>query len=115
MLLAMYQKKEMTVLLKEHGKYCIVKKPVLSLLEEACLFYGSTLQGRTIAAKKILQIHQKVPILVSEKKETLWFPTVSATRDDCIWIHANEVVSYHAKGNRTSDCLSDNTKTNATM
>lgn len=25
MLLAMYQKKEMTVLLKEHGKYCIVK------------------------------------------------------------------------------------------
>ena len=101
MLLAMYQKKEMTVLLKEHGKYCIVKKPVLSLLEEACLFYGSTLQGRTIAAKKILQIHQKVPILVSEKKETLWFPTVSATRDDCIWIHANEVVSYHAKGKRT--------------
>ena len=62
---------------------------------------GSTLQGRTIAAKKILQIHQKVPILVSEKKETLWFPTVSATRDDCIWIHANEVVSYHAKGKRT--------------
>lgn len=52
MLLAMYQKKEMTVLLKEHGKYCIVKKPVLSLLEEACLFFGSTLQGRTIAAKK---------------------------------------------------------------
>ena len=45
MLLAMYQKKEMTVLLKEHGKYCIVKKPVLSLLEEACLFYGSTLQA----------------------------------------------------------------------
>lgn len=61
MLLAMYQKKEKTVLLKEHGKYCIVKKPVLSLLEEACLFYGSTLQGRTIAAKKFYRFTKRFP------------------------------------------------------
>lgn len=101
MLLALYQEHEESVLIKANGSRSRIAKPPLRLLEDCCLFFGSTLQGRKEAAGKILHIQQKIPILLSEKKEILFFPTVSYQRKDCIWIHANAVASFHGDSKHT--------------
>lgn len=54
------------------------------LLDEKCVQFDSTLKGRQDAAARKLKIY-KPPVIV-EPKKIGFFPTISSSNPDCVWI-----------------------------
>ena len=71
----------------EKNKEFIVEKKAYSIMDDSCIFYGSTYKGRLSAAKSILNCAYKLPILVEESSKLIFFPTKSSLEDDCCWIN----------------------------
>ncbi len=102
MLLFLYEDKtNKTVLYCSNNQKHYIEQPVMDCIKMLCIHFGSTYQGRKDAIKFVLQIKQKVPILLSETNKNIIFPTVSNKRKDCFWIHANAVTTFHQIGKST--------------
>ena len=71
----------------------------LQFLNDLCIKHGSTYKGRIDACKRLLNINQKVPLLISELTLEIWFPILSAKNKDNIWLNYNEILSYKAIDN----------------
>ena len=69
----------------------IVNQNILTIIENSCSFYGSTLDGRIEASKKILNTNIKVPIVVEDVKKIIFFPTKASYRTGCKWISFSNI------------------------
>lgn len=68
-----------------------------SFIDAWCMQYGSTMEGRRIPCAKHLGIHQKVPILISEKTQDIIFPTRDVRSEACVWLNYRSI--DYVKGN----------------
>ena len=71
------------LMVQENQQQARLQEPVLVILQRLCMRHGSTFEGRRAAAARNLDIHQKVPILLSETK--------AMRNPDCIWINYRAV------------------------
>lgn len=71
-----------------------VGKVLMSVIDRACCYYGSSYQGRLKASKYFLKIRSKVPIIMREKDMIIFFPIASPRRIDNVWVNYSNVVSY---------------------
>ncbi len=69
----------------------LIEKNAYVIMDESCKYYGSTYKGRLKAAKEILNCSYKLPILVEESHNIVFFPTKSSLEEDCCWINFNYV------------------------
>ena len=76
---------------QENPQQARLQEPVLVILQRLCMRHGSTFEGRRAAAALNLDIHQKVPILLSEIYRDVLFPTKAMRNPDCIWINYRAV------------------------
>ncbi|TQR21263.1 competence protein ComK [Psychrobacillus vulpis] len=67
-----------------HGIY-YSKMAVLHLLNNACIRYASTLEGRIQGTKQLMDFQNKSPILIEPNKIAA-FPTMSYKNIECVWI-----------------------------
>lgn len=81
---------EKTKIVEKNNEY-IINARAYSIMDESCKYYGSTYKGRLNAAKKILQCSYKLPILVEESQNLIFFPTKSSLEEDCCWINFNYI------------------------
>lgn len=81
---------EKTRIIEKENEY-IIEKKAYSIMDESCKYYGSTYKGRLKAAKDILNCSYKLPILVEESHNIVFFPTKSSLEDDCCWINFNYI------------------------
>jgi competence protein ComK len=58
-------------------------------MNKLCIQYGSTLQGRVVAARDLLNITKNTPIMVNDS--IILFPTKSIRHIDCMYINYFEV------------------------
>lgn len=70
----------------ETNKEYIVNKKVYEIMENSCCYFGSSLSGRTEGSKKLLGTGYKIPIIVEESKEIIFFPTTSPLKNECCWV-----------------------------
>ena len=75
----------------EKGNEYIVQKKAYTIMDDSCKYYGSTYKGRLKASKEILNCSYKLPILVEESHNIVFFPTKSSLEDDCCWINFNYI------------------------
>lgn len=61
------------------------KESTTSLLEKACLRYGSSKQGRIDAVKRKMEYMQRTPLIIIPYTVGA-FPTVSSKHLSCVWI-----------------------------
>lgn len=73
----------------------------IRMIQDSCIYYGSTYEGRIKSAKKILKIYRKIPIIISEKHNLLFFPICSTRLVNCIWISYNNLEKYKPLFNKT--------------
>ena len=87
-------------LLKVDNKVKVVEKYIEFYIEGSLntiiIYYGSTFLGRMHSAKSLLGISTKLPIIISEKKELIFFPTNSYKNLNCVWINYIEVDKYYS-------------------
>lgn len=89
-----------TALIIEKDSENVILNKCLNIVDYSCRFYGSSLKGRLAGTKFLTNFKYKCPIVISEKKEIIMFPTNSFKDDSCIWINPSAIKL--AKGNEYS-------------
>ena len=65
-----------------------------NIIEYSCLFFGASLEGRRAAVKEMLGIDMKVPILIEDSKNIIFFPISNCVHRNSIWISYQNLVKY---------------------
>lgn len=66
-----------------------------------CEYYGSSFAGRIKGAKVALGMKYKLPIIIEESREIVFFPTKAYNSEKCSWIALNNISTYEAKNSST--------------
>lgn len=77
------------------------------ILENSCEYYGSSLQGRVIGARNLIKSRYRIPIMVSEKNNILFFPLSGKKNGEVIWFNFNMIKSYEKDGEFVSITFND--------
>ncbi len=77
-------------ILEDETQYIINHTP-FEILDYSCKYFGSSYEGRKEGTKSILNVNYKVPIIVENSKNLIFFPTNSPTSNDCIWISLKNI------------------------
>lgn len=78
-----------------------LESSVNKILDYSCAYYGSSFKGRLKGSKYALGSKYKLPIIVEETREMIFFPTTSYENEDCIWLSLNGVLEYKKEDNNT--------------
>lgn len=70
------------------------KETPLMILENSCLHYGSSLDGRKQAAKRILNMNSKLPVSIKPHGGLFFLPTTSHRNKECVWFSYSHVDDY---------------------
>lgn len=90
----------------------LVDKSVHSIIEESCIYFGSTYNGRFVGSKNILNMNYKLPIIIEESSNLIFFPTSSPRFNDCIWISLNNINKYLKTDQGSSVVFNNNLEIN---
>lgn len=84
---------ETSKVLEEEGEY-YVKRPVISIIDDSCKYFGSSLKGRNEGTKSLIGGNYKLPVVIEESRNIIFFPTSSPRLEDCAWISLNNLENY---------------------
>lgn len=83
--------KEDKTIVYEVDKSFVINKKALKIVEESCEYFGSSLEGRQTGTSKLAGFTHKVPIIVEESFDLIFFPTLSPRNEECSWISYKHV------------------------
>ena len=78
----------------------LINQRAYEIMENSCEYYGSSYKGRLSAAKKMLNSSYKIPIVIEESENIIFFPTKSSLLEDCCWINHNYIKKYYKVENK---------------
>ncbi|WP_028402536.1 competence protein ComK [Ectobacillus panaciterrae] len=78
-------------IIEEEEEILVFKKPI-EIIEQSCLFYGSSFYGRKEGTKELIDVTHKAPICISPADNLYFFSTLSYTREECAWLSHSHVV-----------------------
>ena len=82
-----------SVVVEDDCNYEVKMKP-LEIIDYSCKYFGSSYPGRKEGSKGILNSSYKLPILVEDTRNLVFFPTTSPIDDDCSWISLKNIKEY---------------------
>lgn len=85
--------KEKSKIYEVDGEYIINMSP-LEIVKNSCLYFGCTYNGRREAVKSLINVDMKVPIIIEESKNIIFFPTSSCINKNAIWVSYQNLVKY---------------------
>ncbi len=98
-----------SMILEDDYKYEVNKTP-LEILDYSCKYFGSSYPGRKDGSKDILNSSYKLPILVEDTRNIIFFPTSSPLDDNCIWISLSNIKDYKKVDKNKTEILFKNNK-----
>jgi competence protein ComK len=100
---------EKSVVYEDNERYIVDQTP-FNIMEESCLYFGSSYEGRKKGAKNILGAEYKVPIVVEDSENLIVFPTTSPQSKDCSWISLKRIKNIKKVDNYNTKIIFDNDK-----
>ncbi len=88
--LAILPSKNQSKVLEDKEEYIINSTPY-EIMDHSCKYFGSSYEGRKEGTKAVLDINYKVPIIVENSKNIIFFPTNSPSASDCSWISLKNI------------------------
>ena len=82
----------------------VVNMSPLAIIKNSCLFFGCTYEGRRDASKEIIGVDMKVPIIIEDSRNIIFFPTSSCIHKSSSWISYQNLLKY-SKINDSSSIL----------
>ena len=82
----------------ERGKNYIISDNSFSVMEQSCEYFGSDYNGRKKGSKRMLGANYKLPIIVEESNDLIFFPTTDVEKSNCSWISLkwfDKVIEHH--------------------
>lgn len=93
--------------LEDDLTYVIEQKP-FQILDDSCKYFGSSYQGRKEGAKSILGEGYKVPVLVEDERNIVFFPTISPGDHECVWLSSKQIHRIEYVDELTSKVIFNN-------
>jgi len=84
---------DVTKIMEKEDEY-FINKSSYEVMEDSCAYYGSSCDGRIKGTKMILGSNYKVPIVVEEANDIIFFPTEAMKSPNCVWLSLNNIKSY---------------------
>lgn len=78
----------------EYGGDYVVNMSPLAIIKNSCLYFGSSYEGRKEAIKSMIGIDMKVPIVIEDGKNIIFFPTSSCVNRSSIWVSYQNLLKY---------------------
>lgn len=78
------------------------------IINNSCLFNGSSFQGRVEGAMHITKYNRMVPIMICNRQGIFFFPTQSAKSERCIWFAHDHIKSIIAADSESCEVLLNN-------
>ena len=94
-------KKANSLILEEGTEYKIEAKP-LKIIDYSCKYFGSSYVGRREGSKQILQTAYKLPIMIEDTRNILFFPTNSPEETECSWLALNKIEKIRPLSSRNN-------------
>ena len=88
---------ENTIVHEEDNQLKFVGNLLNSILNFSCIYYGSSLKGRIMGSKNILGGCYKIPNMISEKNNIIFFPIKE--EKSYYWLNFNKVQNYEKSQN----------------
>ena len=83
------------IIAHESQKDIIVdERKMNNFLNQSCLYYGSSLMGRKMGTKALINEQYKLPIILNDKYPLVIFPIVCGKNHKNTWIVYNNVSKY---------------------
>ncbi len=92
----------------EDNKDYVVSCKSYDILDHSCRYFGSSYQGRKDGAKSIIGSSYKMPIIVEEERDIIFFPTSSPDDKECIWLAVNKINNFSKGQFNTTKIIFDN-------
>ena len=105
--LAILAKNKKSLILEDDKKYVVDSLP-FDVVDHSCKYFGSSYEGRKEGTKEILHINYKVPIIVDNSRNLIFFPTNSPLSDDCSWLSLKSIKSIKEGDFNTTDVIFNN-------
>ena len=99
-----------TKVLEEDGSM-VISNSSFAILDHSCKYFGSSYVGRKEGSIAIMGNSYKLPIVVEESQNLVFFPTTSPEDENCIWLAINKIKSYKKKKYSTTSVVFDNDTT----
>lgn len=77
--------KKFTKIVEKENDY-FVKDMAYEVMDYSCQYFGSSYLGRVDGSKRILGANYKLPIIVEETNNLIFFPITTYENPKCIWI-----------------------------
>ncbi len=90
-------KKETIVI--EKNRSFKVKEDATQIMKFSCEYFGSSLSGRQRGTTSLIGVTHKVPVIVEESREIIFFPTNSPRLKNCGWLSFNNIKNYKKDAN----------------
>lgn len=78
--------KENKTIVYEVDNSLVVNKSPLKIVEESCEYFGSSLEGRQTGTSALVGFTHKVPVIIEESFDLIFFPTLSPKNSECSWL-----------------------------
>jgi len=89
-----------TIIYENHDCF-IVELKASKIMDKSCRFFGSSFEGRQKGTTSLTGLTYKVPIVVCEEENIIFFPTSSPRLKDCAWFSLNNINRYFDKKEKT--------------
>ena len=84
--------------LEEEAEYT-VNKSSYEIIDNSCKYFGSSYKGRYEGTKSLIGMNYKLPIIIEESRNIIFFPTSSPQLNECCWISLNKISDYVVENN----------------
>lgn len=88
-------------LVKEISSEYIISLSPIKIINESCLYFGSSYLGRLQSTKRLFGYSKKVPIIIEESNNIIFFPIESPRLSSCVWVSLNNIKEYYRKNDKT--------------
>ncbi len=82
-------------IMEDNDNY-LVKKSSFEVVDHSCKYFGSSYEGRKQGSKELIGANYKLPIIIEDGRNMVFFPTLSAEDKDCVWLAVNKIKNYEA-------------------
>lgn len=98
--LFLYSDNFKTIVKEKDSEYEFMGNLLKYILNKSCIYYGSSLKGRMEGAKNLINGKYKLPIIISEKNNILFFPLKGAKNNEIIWLNFNQIKNFQKNKNQ---------------
>ena len=94
----------------EYNSDFLLEDNAYQVIDYSCNYFGSSYKGRVEGTKNILGCKNKVPVIIEESKEIIFFPTTSPELSKCCWISLSSIEKIDSCGKNSIIYLKNNKK-----